>query len=82
MKFRMCANGEPHHKFVPREEAKFPTITLGGLLITMVIYEYEDKKVATFNVPGEYLQIYLTKYKFTLLLMEGKFVYIMCDTNP
>ena len=55
MKGRMCANGEPHRKFVPREEVKSLKITMEGLLATMVIDEYEDRKVATFNVPGAYL---------------------------
>ena len=53
-----------------------------GLLATMVIDAYEDREVATFDVPGVYLQIDLPKYKLTLLLLEGKFVDIICDINP
>ena len=37
--------------------------------------------MATYNVPGAYLQADPHKDKFTLLLLEGKFVYIMCDIN-
>ena len=48
----------------------------------MVIDEYEYRKVATFEIPGTYLHIYLTKDKFTLLLLEVKFVHIMCDIYP
>ena len=47
-----------------------------------MIDAYEDRKVATFYVPGAYLQTYLAKEKFTILLLEGKFVDIMRDINP
>ena len=48
----------------------------------MVIDAYEYKKVANFDIPGEYLQTDLSKEKFTLLLLEGKFVDIMRGINP
>ena len=48
----MWANGAPHGVFFPMEEEKPPTITLKGLLATMMIDAYEDRKVATFDVPG------------------------------
>ena len=47
----------------------------------MTIDAYEYRKVANFDVPGEYLQTDLPKDKFTLLLTEVKFVDIMCDIN-
>ena len=78
----MCANGAPHCKFLPREEEKSPTITLELLLTTTVIDVYEDRKVATFEVPGAYLKTDLSKDNFTLLLLEVKSVGIMCDINP
>ena len=53
-----------------------------GLLATIVIDEYEDRKVGTFNVSGEYLQTDLPKDNIMLSLLEGKFVDIMCDINP
>ena len=48
----------------------------------MVIDAYEYRKVATFDVPGAYLHTDLYKDKFTILLLEGKFVDIICDINP
>ena len=82
MKGRMCDNGETEHKFVPREEEEFLTITLEELLVTMVIDAYEDRKVVTFDLHGAYPQTDLHKYKFTLLLLEVKFEDILCDINP
>ena len=29
LKGRICANGTPHHKFLPREEANPPPLTFG-----------------------------------------------------
>ena len=78
----MCSNGEPHRKFLPMEEVKLPTITMEVLLDNMLIDAYEDKKMANFDVSGAYLQTDLPKYKFVLLLLEGKFVDVMCDINP
>ena len=51
----MCANGAPHRKVLPREEAKSTTITMKGLVPTTVTDEYEGRKVENFDVPGEYL---------------------------
>ena len=78
VKDRMCANGAPHCKFLPREEVKSPKITLEVLLTTMLIDAYEESKVSTLDVPGANVLIDLTKEKFTLLLLEGKMcVYYM-----
>ena len=49
---------------------------------TMVIGAYEGRKVATFDVHAAYIHTDLPKYKFTLLLLERKFVDIMSDINP
>ena len=78
----MCKNGAPHIKFVSREVANLPTITLEGLLGVILVYAYEGRKVANFDVPGAYLHTDLPKDRFTLLLLRGKFVDIMCEINP
>ena len=78
----MCANGAPHRKFVPREEARSPTLSLEALVASLMIDAYEDRKVAVFDVPGAYLQTSLPDDKFALLVLEGQFVDIMCEINP
>ena len=72
MKGSMCANGEPQRNFVMREELKFPTITLEGILSTMVIDEYYDRKVATFELPRAYLRTDLPKKKVYAISTGGK----------
>jgi len=81
MKGRMCGNGAPHHKFVPREEAKSPTVSLDGLLCMALIVAHERRKVVLFHVPGAFLQADIPKDKFRLLKLDEKYVDIMCEVN-
>ena len=81
IKGRMCANGTPHGKFVPREEARSPNILLEELIATMMIDKFERQRVAMFDVPGAYLQTDLPEGNFSLLKFEGIFVDIICEFN-
>ena len=55
LKGKMCANGAPHGKFVFHKEARYPMISLDGLIVSMMIGVYEKRKVAVFDIPGVYL---------------------------
>ena len=81
VKGRLCANGAPHRKYVPREEAKSPTVSLDGLLCTAIIAAHEKRKVTLFDVPGAYLQADIPPDKFRILKLEDNFVEIMCQVN-
>ena len=52
IKGRMCANGDPHRKFVPREKARSPTLSLEALIMSLTIDAHERRKVTVFDVPG------------------------------
>ena len=82
LKGRLCANGSPHRRFVPREEARSPTISLEALMVSLMIDAYENRKVSIVDVPGAYLQTDIPEGKFVLLLLENEFVDIMCKVNP
>ena len=69
IKGRMCANGAPHQKFVPREEARPPTLYLEALIMSLTIDAHERRKVTVFDVPGEYLQTDLPNDKFVLMML-------------
>ena len=56
-------------------------INMKEMLDIMAIDSYEGRNVVTFDVNGSYRQIDPPKYKFTLLLLEGNFVDIMCEIN-
>ena len=78
----MCTNGDPHRKFVPREEASSPTLSLEALIVYLTIDAHKHQKLTVFDVLGEYLQTDLPKDKFVLLMLEYQFVDIMCSINP
>ena len=59
-----------------------PTVSLEGLLATLVIDAKEGRKVNTFDVPGAFLQAPMPEGKNVLLKMKGEFVDIMCRVNP
>ena len=82
VKGRMCANGAHQRKFILREEAKSPTVSLDGLLLTAMIAAYEKRNVVTFDIPSAFLQADIAKDKLRILKLEGKYVDIMCEVNP
>ena len=82
VKGRLCANGAPHRKFIPREEAKSPTVSLDGLFGVALIAANERRHVMSFDVPGAYLHADIPEDKFRVLKLEGRYVDIMCDVNP
>ena len=82
IKGRTCADGRPQRAYTPREEASSPTIALESLMATLLLDAHEERDVAIFDVPGEYLHAELPKDKFMLLKREGPFVDIMCEVNP
>ena len=43
----MCANGAPHRKFVPREDARSPTVTLEALVASLLIDVKKGRYVNT-----------------------------------
>ena len=82
IKGRTCADGRPQRAYTPREELSSPTIALESLMATLLLDAHEERDVAIFDVPGEYLHAELPKDKFMLLKREGPFVDIMCEVNP
>ena len=82
IKGRCCSDGSGQRKFVPREEASSPTISVESLIALVTIFAFEKRDVAVFDVPGAYLQADLPDDKFALLKFEGQFVDIMVEVNP
>jgi len=80
VKGRTCADGSEQRKYIPREEASSPTLSLEALMGLLLIAGFEKRKTAVFDVPGAYLHADMNK--FALLKLEGEFVDIMCEVNP
>ena len=83
IKGRTVADGSVQRKYVPREEASSPTLSLEALMGVLLINSFEERDVAVFDVPGAYLHADIPDDKFVLLKFEGDyFVDIMCEVNP
>jgi len=50
-------------------------------VVTTLIDAVEDRDVAIFDVPGAFLQACFPDDKFVVVIIEGKFVDIMCEVN-
>ena len=47
-----------------------------------IIFAYEKRATAVFDVPGAYLHADIPDGKFALLKITGQFVDIVCEVNP
>ena len=82
IKGRMCAYGSKQRHYLKYgDSVASPTVSIEGLITTMVIAAYEQRKAISFDVLGAFLQAKLPDDKMLLLRLTGDFVDIMCDIN-
>ena len=56
IKGRTCANGSKQHLYLKENESvASPTVSLEGLITSLIIDAYEGRDVSSFDVPGAYL---------------------------
>ena len=76
-------SGSKQRQYLSEEESiASPTLSVEKLLFILVIYPYEERDFATFDVPGAYLHADIIMGKTIILKLWGIFVDIMCDINP
>ena len=56
IKGRGCADGRPQRVYIPRAETASPTVSLEALFITCMVDAYEERYVATVDIPGAFMQ--------------------------
>ena len=56
-------------------------LLLERLMTTLMIGVYEGQKMISFDVPGAFLQVEMSKDKPVLLILKGQFAEMMCDIN-
>ena len=64
------------------ESVASPTCSLEGMFTTAVIASYKRHKVASFDVPGAFLQALLPDNKNVIMKLCNKFADIMIQVNP
>ena len=77
-----CADKNKQKRYLGKDESvASPTVSLESLFTTLVIDAYEERDIATFDIPGVYLHADIPSDKNVILKLHGNFVDIMCDTN-
>ena len=83
IKGRTCANGSKQRMYLAQADTvASPTVSVEGLLTTLVIAAYQGRQIISFDIPGAFLQAELPDDKLLLLRLNGEFVDIMCLVNP
>ena len=52
------------------------------MITTLLIGSYEERDVATFDIPGAYLHDFLPDNKNIIMVLRNEFAEIMCEVNP
>ena len=82
LKLMTCADGIPQRCYISKEDASSPTISLGSLFFSLVIYSHEVICADVFDVPGSYLNTDMIGENSIVLTIEGVFVDIIFEVNP
>ena len=83
VKGRTCGDGSKQRRYLKYGySVASPTVSLEGLITSLVIASFEGRYIYSFDVPGAFLQAELPDDKLLLLRLNGEFVDIMCQVNP
>ena len=74
------ADGRPQRDLYNRVETESPTVSTDGLLLKIIIDAYESQEVATADITGAYLKVFMKD--FVLMKFMGETVEILCEMNP
>jgi hypothetical protein len=84
LKSRHCANGNPQHQWMDREEVSSPTVSTEALFITAAIDAVEGRDVTTCDIPNAFIQTDLNEDKDghrTIMKIRGVLVDILCEMD-
>ena len=83
-----CADGRPQRATTTKEDASSPTASLDAILLTCVIDAYEEREVATVDIPNAFVQTDLDlrnkdgSKKKVIMKITGKLADILIQTAP
>ena len=82
LKGRSCANGSKQRSFLTEyDSVASPTVSLEGILTTLLIGAYEERNHISFDVPGAFLQADMPNDKLVLLKFKGQMANMLVDVN-
>jgi hypothetical protein len=56
IKARGCADGRPQREYISKDESSSPTVSIYALMTSCLMDAIEERKVATCDIPGAFLQ--------------------------
>ena len=80
MKARGCIVGTPQRKYIKKEDAALPTVTLELLFILVSINAFEKRKTGTFDCPGAFLHV--KSDEDVIIALEGPLAELMVKVDP
>jgi len=80
MKARGCVNGSKQREYIKKEDATSPTVSLESLFIVASINAFENRKVATFDIPGAFL--HTETDEDVIMALEGPLAELMVKVDP
>jgi hypothetical protein len=82
IKARGCADGRPQREYISKDESSSPTVSIYALMTSCLMDAIEERKVATCDIPGAFLQADWPEDRDCYLKFEGAMVSMICDINP
>ena len=80
IKGRTCAVGSKQRAYIKKEDATSPTVSTEAVLITGVIDAYEERDVATADVPSAFLTT--DSDEDEIMVLEGPLAELMVKVDP
>jgi hypothetical protein len=83
IKGRSCAGDRPQRKVFTKDEVASPTVTTESVLITTTIDVFEDRDVATVDLPGAFLHTEVDPNDdIVRMVLRGELAELMVKMNP
>ena len=83
IKGRGCADGRPQRLYTSRIETSSPTASLVGLMLTCMIDAFENRDVATIDIPGAFLQTKMPDDEEDVhVILDGRMAELLAKISP
>ena len=80
-KGRGCEDGRKQRKYPTKDDTSAPTVTTEALFLTCLINAMEHRKVATVDIPGEFMQADM-EGETVYMKLEGKMSELLKKLDP
>ena len=80
IKSRTCINGAPQRSYIKKEDAASPTAATDSVFMVGAINAYENRDVATMDLPGAFLNTLTDEQVF--MVLKGELCELMVQVDP